>query len=191
MSHSSIEIEIKLPLHNPDEVKAFLDKEAEIKAKDVMQRDTYYVPAHRDFLDRKYVAEWLRLRESTKGYSVNYKHFYPEDVPVTEYCDEFETTVNDVEAMKKIFGALNMKEAVVVEKYRTTRMYEEVEIVIDQVTDLGGFIELECKKEFPTPQEAKTYLYSVLDKLGAKCGETDHRGYPFWLLEKKGYKFGE
>ncbi len=30
MTHSFIEIEIKLPLHNPDEVKAFLEREGEL-----------------------------------------------------------------------------------------------------------------------------------------------------------------
>jgi len=191
MANQDVEIEIKLPLKNPEEVKRFLDKNGTSVSKDVFQRDTYYVPKHRDFLKVKYPYEWLRLRESQKGVSINYKHFYPEGVKKTDYCDEFESKIDNVEALKKIFKSLDIKEAVVVEKSRSTWLYEEVEIVVDDVKELGAYIELEAKSHFKDPKDGKNHLYKVLEKLHAEVGEEDLRGYPFRILEKKGYVFGE
>ena len=191
MANQDIEIEIKFPLHNPEEVIIFLNEHGSLVSKDIFQRDTYYIPAHRDFLQVKFPFEFLRIRESPKGSSINYKHFYPENVEKTDYCDEFETRVENVEAVKKIFQSLDIKTAVVVEKVRTTWMLEDVEIVIDDVKELGSYIELEATTHFKNPQDGRKLLYEILEKLHAKVGEEDLRGYPFRILENKGYKFGE
>ncbi|MFH1588961.1 MAG: class IV adenylate cyclase [archaeon] len=191
MGNKDIEIEIKLPLQNPEEVKEFLNKNAKLISENIYQKDSYYVPIHRDFLAVKYPFEWLRLRKSPKGMFITYKHFFPENVKKTDYCDEFETKIDNFEAMEKMFKSLDFKDTAVVEKSRTTWIFEEVEIVIDDVTDLGFYIELEAKRSFENLQDGKPYLYEVLKKLNAKVGEEDLRGYPFRILENKGYKFGE
>ncbi len=63
--------------------------------------------------------------------------------------------------MTKILLALNFKEIVVVEKTRSTWVYKEAEVALDEVKGLGVFIELEMKKE-TTPQEGKAFLRSLL-----------------------------
>ena len=191
MGNKYIEIEIKFPLKNPDEVKQFLNENAKLISENIYQKDSYYVPFHRDFLAVKYPFEWLRLRKSPKGMFITYKHFFPENVKKTDYCDEFETKIDNFEAMEKMFKSLDFKDAVVVEKSRTTWIFEEVEIVIDDVTDLGFYIELEATGDFEKPQEGKSYLHEILKKLNAEVGELDLRGYPFRILENKGYKFSE
>lgn len=191
MSNKDIEIEIKLPLQNPNEVKKFLNKNAKLVSENIYQKDSYYVPIHRDFLAVKYPFEWLRLRKSPKGMFITYKHFFPENVKKTDYCDEFETKIDNFEAMEKMFKSLDFDDVVVVEKVRTTWIFEAVEIVIDDVTDLGCYIELEAKGSFENPIDGKSYLYEVLKKLHAQVGEEDLRGYPFRILEHKGYKFGQ
>ncbi|NQS88185.1 class IV adenylate cyclase [Patescibacteria group bacterium] len=191
MKNKNIEIEIKLPLRNPAEVKKFLNENAKLVSENIYQKDSYYIPAHRDFLAVKYPFEWLRLRKSLKGMFITYKHFFPENAKKTDYCDEFETKIDNLKAMEKMLKSLDFKEVVVVEKSRTTWIFEKVEIVIDEVTDLGFYIELEATGYFKNPQDGKSYLYQILKKLNAKVGEEDLRGYPFRILENKGYKFGE
>jgi len=190
MANKDIEIEIKLPLKNPDELKKFLNKNASLVSENVYQKDSYYIPVHRDFLAVKYPFEWLRLRKSKKGMFITYKHFFPENVKKTNYCDEFETRIDNFEAIEKMFKSLDFKEAVVIEKSRTAWIFEEVEIVIDEVTGLGFYIELEATGHFENPKDGKEYLYKVLKKLSAEVGEEDIRGYPYRILENKGYKFG-
>ena len=67
MANSNVEIEIRFPLINFEKAKEYLDKKANLISQKVFQKDTYYVPVHRDFLKSKYVYEWLRIRESQKG----------------------------------------------------------------------------------------------------------------------------
>ncbi|NOQ55943.1 MAG: class IV adenylate cyclase [Nanohaloarchaea archaeon] len=188
---SNNDIEIKYPLKNPDEVKQFLNKNAKLISENIYQKDSYYVPTHRDFLVVKYPFEWLRLRESSKGIFITYKHFYPNNVKKTDYCDEFETKIDNIKTMEKMFENLDFKNVVIVKKSRITWIFEEVEIVIDEVTDLGFYIELEAKKDFKNPKDGKAYLYTILKKINVKVGEEDLRGYPFRILENKGYVFGE
>lgn len=180
-----IEIEIKLPLKNPEKLINELNSKAKQDGRDIFQKDSYYIPAHRNFLDNTYPYEWLRLRETSKGASLDYKHFHPENVEKTDYCDEFQTKVENVDALRKIFANLNFNEIIVVEKSRNTWNFKGVEIAIDNVKDLGFYIELEAKKEFNDVKEAKQYLFDVLSELNAEVGEEDIRGYPYLVLEKK------
>lgn len=190
MSEKEIEIELKFPLRNPEELIAELNEKAKLIAKDIFQKDTYFVPPHRNFLENKYPYEWLRLRETNKGASLDYKHFYPENTEKTDYCDEFQSEVNNVNAIRKIFKSLDFKESVIVEKSRTIWEFKEVEIAVDNVKELGFFIELEAKNDFENPKEGKKFLYNILNELNAEVGEEDLRGYPFLALEKRGHKFG-
>lgn len=189
MAHNDIEIELKFPLKNPLKVKKFLDSNAEHKG-EVTQKDTYYTPKHRDFLGVQYPYEWLRLRETEDGCKLAYKHFYPENAKKTDYCDEFQTKIHDVDAMRKIFEGIDIRNVAVVHKKRIRWLFEDVEVSIDEVKELGFFIELEATKEYEDPKEGKRHLYGVLKKINADVGEEDLRGYPFRLLEKKGYTFG-
>lgn len=190
MANKDIEIEIKFPLHNPEEVVGFLNKNAKLISKDVFQKDTYFTPVHRNFINKAYPFEWLRLRETAKGSSLDYKHFYPENAKKTDYCDEFQTGVSDVDSLKKIAENLDFKEIIIVDKKRSLWLFKDVEIAIDDVKGLGSFIELEARKEYKDPKDGKRYLYELLGRLKAKVGEEDLRGYPFRVLEKQGHKFG-
>ena len=181
MGNKYTEIEMKFPLSNPKEMIQRLNKIAKLKLEDVFQKDTYFIPAHRNFLDKKKISEWLRIRETDGKITLNYKNWYPDGF----HCDEFETIIEDVTALKKIFESLDFKEIMIVEKTRNAWIYKEVEIVIDEVKDLGFFIELEAKTNLEL-EKAKKLLYETLKELKAETGEQDFKGYPWRLLEKKG-----
>lgn len=185
MAYNNIEIEIKFPLLNAEAIKIFLDSGAKIKLKNNRQKDTYYVPAHRDFFAPQYPYEWFRLREAGNGANLTYKHFYPENAEKTDYCDEFESKVENPEAVKKMLAALDFKPMVVVDKSRDTWLLENVEIAIDEVRDLGTYIELEATLDYPDAEQAKKHLYNVLNKLGAQVGTEDLRGYPYLIWDKE------
>jgi adenylate cyclase class 2 len=190
MSYNNTEIEVKFSLFNVEEVINFLNSNAEKISENILQKDTYLTPQHKNFLDTEFPFEWLRIRESNKGICINYKHFYPENKKEIDYCDEFETKVIDP-IIIKILSCLDFKELVVVEKKRTTWIFKNVEIAIDEVNELGKFIELEITTHFDNPKKAKEFLYELVNEIGANVGEEDYRGYPFLLLEKRGYKFNQ
>ena len=188
MAHNDIEIEVKFPLKNVEQVVSFLDKSAEKKVEKAVQIDTYFTPVHKNFLEPDYPFQWLRVRESIKGIVLNYKHFYPENKRDADYCDEFEAIVNSP-IIKKILERLDFKKLVEVRKERSSWMYKDVEISVDKIEELGTFIEMEITTHFDNPKVAKEYLYRLTKEIGADVGEEDCRGYPFMLLEKRGHSF--
>ncbi|MEI8091711.1 MAG: class IV adenylate cyclase [bacterium] len=134
-STKHLEIEIKFTLKNPDATLGFLQQHGEF-VKESFQKDTYFLPPNKNYLEAKPIHEWLRLRESDKGDSINYKNRAVKDGVDQCYCDEFETHLDSIEDMKKIFGVLDIKPLVVVNKKRKVFMYQGVEIAIDEVDDL-------------------------------------------------------
>ncbi|MFA6511788.1 MAG: class IV adenylate cyclase [Patescibacteria group bacterium] len=181
----NIEVELMFPLNDVNILQEKLDAIAKKEKHNEYQKDTYYNPPHRNFLDENPVNEWLRIRETKKGVSINYKNFHAAVGEKVISCDEYETSVGDAESLKKIFLSLAFKELIVVEKSRSTWLYKKTEIAIDHVTGLYDTIELEAKGQFSSIEDAKKHLYAVLAELGARVGEQDYKGYPYLLLEKK------
>jgi len=180
-----VEVELKFPVLNSQELVKKLNSLAQHDKSD-FQKDTYYIPKHRNFLETTPVSEWLRLREAKGKFSINYKNWHKDKDPKSVSCDEFETKIEDLDALRKIFASLNFEEVITVEKARNTWMYKDVEIAIDSIKELGDFIELEAKGNFNNVEEAKAHLYAVLKELNAQLGPQDFKGYPYSLLEKRG-----
>lgn len=142
------------------------------------------IPSHRDFLKPKYPFEWLRIRETDKGSSVNYKHFYPEEAKITDYCDEFETEIENPDSMFKILKNLDFIICVVVDKKRSAWEYKETEFVLDIVKDLGNYIEIESLRNFDDVKKETLYLRKIIKETGVILGKEDYRGYPYLILNK-------
>lgn len=179
-----IEVELKFPLLNSNALIEFLNLKANAEKEEV-QKDTYFTPAHRSFLSANPVSEWLRLRESEKGCSINYKNWHKEANQKSITCDEYESKIENIQALRKLLESLDFKKMISVNKKRKIWNYKGVEIAIDEVEGLGSFIELEAK-DFSDIEEAKKQLYSILKEINAEVGEQDFEGYPYLLLKKKG-----
>jgi len=177
------EIEIKVQTSNAQPLLDFLEQNGQ-KIGTEHQIDEYFSPAHRNFVEKKPVKEWLRLRNSDGVCSINYKNWIYNEDGKSNHCDEYESTVGDFENMQKIFKALDIKSLVTVDKLRTIWKYENYEISIDTVVQLGDFIEIEYKSEEENMDTAKiaTEMESFLKNLGCTDIERNYVGYPFLLL---------
>lgn len=180
-----VEIEIKFPLRNAAAVKVFLVNITKESGQVTHQIDTYYNSPTRDFLAPRPVSEWLRIRRVPDGAELNYKNWHKaaRGAKSTE-ADEFETFIGDPEALAKLLRALGFKPLVEVDKIRHAWNYHGTEIAIDEVRDLGSFVEIEAKGEFPDKAKAKERLYCVLREIKAQVGAQDYQGYPYLLLKK-------
>lgn len=38
------------------------------------QKDIYYTPAHKNFLEKKPISEWFRIRDTKEEKTINYKN---------------------------------------------------------------------------------------------------------------------
>jgi len=184
MEHT--EVELKYPLKNPKKTITWLNNNA-TKKSEKSQKDTYYIPKHRDFTKADPISEWLRLRESEKN-TINYKHWHNKDSNDANSCDEYQTVV-DIKSMSLILKALDFKKIIIVDKKRMTWDYKKAEIAIDNVTGLGYFIELEAK-EFSDIEQAKVHLFKLIEEIDVDVGKIDTKGYPWHLLENQSRSSG-
>lgn len=179
----NLEIEIQVKIENIKPLLDFLEKNANFK-KESHQIDEYFSPAHRNFIDTRPVKEWLRLRNSDGKYSLNYKNWYFDENGKSNYCDEYETELNNLESVKKILEVLNFKSLVKVDKLRKIWIYKDYEIAADSVKGLGDFVEIEY-----IGQDKKADPKKITDEMinflkGLNCGKIkrNYVGYPFQLL---------
>ena len=190
MANNHIEIEIKVNLENVKPLLDFLKSKA-IFQSEKRQIDEYFSPSHDDFLAVRPVAKWLRLRNTEDKNSLNYKYWYYDAEGKSNHCDEFETKIDDIEPAKKMLAALNFKTIVMVDKLRKTWTYQDYEIAIDKVENLGDFVEIEYigQDDHADPQKITEEMIVFLKNLN--CGKItrNYVGYPFLLLFPNEVKF--
>lgn len=185
-----VEIEIQVRISEPAKLQKFLQDKAKFVGEDY-QKDQYFTPPHRNFLSVRPTEEWLRLRESGQA-AITYKKWHYDADGKSQYCDEYETTVQNVDQMHKIFAALDIKSIATVEKTRKKWLYKDYEIALDHVTDLGDFVEIEYKavaKE--DPKIITNKMIEFLKQIGCGKIERNFVGYPFQLLFPDEVKFEE
>src|SRR6202035_2696994 len=115
----------------------------------------------------------------------NYKDQQPHGVEIKTHAIEYETDVSSLDQLRKILHALGFRKLIDVKKVRRVWEYLDVEISLDEVEELGSFIELEYKGQLTDVAAARKQLFSVLEKLGAKTDTLAVKGYPHLLLAKK------
>ncbi len=184
-----IEIEIQVKLEGADKLEKFLKKEAKFTG-DNYQKDEYFTPPHKDYLKTRPVVEWLRIRESIKN-SINYKLWHYDKTGRSQYCDEYETSVEDVDQVRKIFKAEGNRLIATVEKKRKTWIYKNYEVAIDHISNLGDFVEVEFKGKTLTkkPEEVTEGMIKFLKEAGCTNIQRNYVGYPFMILFPKEVKF--
>jgi adenylate cyclase class IV len=58
--------------------------------------------------------------------------------------------------------------------------------VLDNVKELGFFIEIETIKDFDSVERAREKLFEFAQTLGIDTSNPDERGYAFLLMKKSG-----
>lgn len=179
---NNIEIEIQVRVEKVKNLIDFLEKEGKFIAEEY-QKDEYFTPAHRNFLDAKPVDEWLRIRQSDKN-SITYKNWHHDPkTGVSNFCDEYETNIKDPEQMRKIFEVLDIKSLITIEKTRKIWLYRDWEIVIDTITGLGEFVEIEYKGDKAVDPDAEaTKMKEFLKNKKVGKIEINYVGYPYLIL---------
>lgn len=189
---NNVEIEIQVKIEKTKSLSEFLEKKAEFKGEN-HQIDEYFSPPHRDFIKVRPVREWLRLRDSGGKYSLNYKNWHFDGSGKSNYCDEYESKLDNLEQVRKILETFNFKLIVTVDKLRKTWLYKDYEIDIDSVKGLGDFVEIEyvSKNEKANPQKITKEMISFLKELDCGKIERNYLGYPFQLLFPNEVKWEE
>ncbi|MEK9135355.1 MAG: class IV adenylate cyclase [Patescibacteria group bacterium] len=183
MANNNIEIEIQVKIEKSQPLLDFLTKAAEFKFEN-RQIDEYFTPVQRDFTVARPLKEWFRLRDSSGKYSINYKNWHYDEGGKSNYCDEFETKIEDIDQIRKILSALNFKSIVIVDKVRKVWTYKDYEVAVDSVKSLGDFVEIEYigKDEKADPKKVTEEMVNFLKNIGSGRIMRNYLGYPFQLL---------
>ena len=165
-----IEVEIKSPLDDPDEIRrrlamigaTFITKEKQV--------DVYYNAPHRDFAE---TDEALRIRVDG-DITLTYKG--PKLDLFSKTREEICISLGDTDHATAMLKALDFKEVATVVKVRETYRLNDLIISIDDVRDLGMFIEIESMSSADY-QSALHRVFEMLDKLGLKKENTIRESY--------------
>lgn len=107
--------------------------------------DIYFYDPKRTELQPKesgQLERCFRLRQKDGKASIAYKIDRFEN-NIWLYSDEHETSVSDFKVMRDIVKLLGMEELVTIHNKKTTFENEKYEVVIEEVKDLGLFMEVE------------------------------------------------
>ncbi|MGQ9722660.1 MAG: class IV adenylate cyclase [Candidatus Jordarchaeum sp.] len=177
-----IEVEIKCPISDPDRIAEKLVKKVCAKfIKTIFQKDVYLQHPSKNF---KETDEAMRIRESVEGVQLTYKG--PKIDSLSKTREELGVQVDNFESVLKIFLRIGFFPIANVNKSRKIfHIKENIIASIDQVQDLGNFLELESEaKDYSQIETKREELLSILDKLGLSRENTERRSYLELIIAK-------
>ena len=175
-----IEVELKAWLENERKLEQQLDQIGAKYLKTVNQSDIYFNHPKKDF---KKTDEALRIRQEENKYILTYKG--PKLDKKSKTREELEVRFEEQIKLQEILEKLGFKEVYEVKKSRKLFDLDGIKISIDNIEDLGTFIELET--EIDSKEDvlnAVNLLLAKLKLLGISETKTERRSYLELLLEK-------
>jgi predicted adenylyl cyclase CyaB len=149
--------------------------------------DEYYYDPKRDTLKpdkENQLSHCLRLRSKNDNYFITYKDDVFEDGKWL-YSNEYETKVESIDIIKEIFEKLGLVKFIKIENKKETYTYDNYEIVIEDVKDLGIFMEVEyCTNEDVDVKLIKKEIQNFIDGLGLNVSEELNMGKPEMYMKK-------
>jgi adenylate cyclase class 2 len=174
-----LEIELKVRVGSLAPVRQRLARLGATLSEKVTERDVYYNAPHRDFAA---TDEALRARYTDAGCIVTYKGPKRKKAAV-KARDEFSCRVSPGEECEEILARLGFRRTAVVEKAREYYRLGRASVALDDVADLGTFIEIEYTGG-GTAEEAEREISRIQEELGAK-GDPILLSYLEMLLDKR------
>lgn len=184
----SKEIEVKLQISS-DQLNFFsvwLTQNADF-IKEIDSSD-YYLdnPASSFFFTNKEgyldAMTFFRVRMTGDEHVLCVKKRILDETGRTLYCDESEVLVADGNIVLSILEKTGYITKVIINKQRKVYVYKYFEIVIDNVENLGIFVEVELKTDAEDPKEGKFLIYNFLKSIGIAKFKNYKLGYASIML---------
>ena len=179
------EIEIKLKVKDFSELKNKLLLEGCVLSNPINQNDTIY--SHKDKIGKEWTKPdegdfVIRIRRQDNKSELTVKQQRSHELDNLE----FETEVKDSEVMHQILSLLGYVPMVEVKKKRQKGKLGQYEICLDEVDELGTFVELEKladdEADVATVEED---LFREMERLGVPRENREKRGYDTQIFHFK------
>ncbi len=182
-----IEVEIKIPLYKRSLAEKALCQEGFVPGNLLRETDYYYTSDFHDFMKSD---EALRIRvtenlsDNSQNSCITYKSRRLDKISMTR--EELETGIDDPEIMTGILEALGYRCLFPVIKLRQLYHRDNITACVDQVEDLGSFMELEVLTDEEEYGGDLSRLTDILTGIGSSMEETTTSSYLSMLLKKHG-----
>ena len=171
------EIEVKAKLTNPELVLKKLEQLNITLSQPISQKDQIFLKKGVTYpVGRGKVA--TRIREQDAKFIFNMKISQENELDNLER----ETVIENPKQMQDILENIGFYEAVQVKKIRKKAKYNDMEICIDEVEQLGSFIEVEKLSEGDSLQ-IQEQLFTLLESLGVTKEDQVIKGYDTLMWE--------
>lgn len=189
----TFEVEVKFPLSDRvTEALAKLHQLGAISGGEAVQTDHYFNHPVRDFAQ---TDEALRIRSVGDQNWVTWKG--PKIGSRTKTRREIELPLGDgtqtAEQLSEVLQILGFRSVTVVRKtrklHKLTRNGRRFEIALDEVDELGTFLEVELMADETDLKSAQDAVLELARELG--LSQTEPRSYLGMLLQKRGEASGE
>ncbi len=170
------EIEIKLRVSSLEELKTQLEKRGCFLSAPIHQHDVIYSfgGSTHEWDESKTGHVVVRIRREDGKAEFNLKQQRSSELDNIEY----ESEVKDPEAIHQILLIMGYRPQVEVKKVRRKGRFGEYEICLDEVAELGSFVELEkLTTDDIDPGQVQEDLFLALESLGLSRGDEEKRGY--------------
>lgn len=179
------EVEVKARIKNREEVKKKIESLGFVFSEELHQVDHIFIPENLPF-PPPISTPVLRVRHQ------NGKHIFTLKISQSGRQDslERELEIGDGEMMIEIIKLLKWQKVPTVDKKRIKTKLNDIEIVLDEVKDLGHFIEAEkivLNEDSQERLKIQDELCSFLETIGVSKEDllVNHK-YDIMLFEKKG-----
>lgn len=173
------EVEVKVPADHRAVRERLVELAADAQGT-VIQQDTYYDAPHRDFATTDEALRVRRVHETDGDRETLVTYKGPLVDAASKTRREYETGVDDGETMAAILSELGFEPAAVVEKERERFRIRGYTVTLDNVTDVGEFVEVE--RESDDVDAAREGAFSLLRDLGLDPDDQVRTSYLGLLL---------
>jgi len=177
------EVEIKIKIGSAQRVLEQLTQQGCNFSDPVVQDDTIYVPLSETVLPARAGINVLRIRQQEGKILLTLKQ---SDIANHLSKIEKELEISNVLIMDEIIRLLGFHEISQVKKQRRKCTLQNYEICIDEVENLGSFLEIE-KITDETPSVVQEQMLHLLRDLGIDAKERVELGYDVLMVQKHGY----
>ncbi len=174
------EVEVKAYLKNKEEVLQKLKELGCVLGESIRQVDTVYTEILGDVEEYLKNDHFVRIREKSDGRFI-FTVKKPLSLKVLTKA-EHETEIKNPKEMEQALFLMGYQLSNKVIKNRRTAKHGEFEICIDEVEELGSFIEIEKMSE--DADTARRELNEFLSSLGISEKDQIHKGYDIMAIEK-------
>lgn len=175
-----IEVEVKARVNDPKDAERSIIALGASPIGIEAQADTYYSASYRDFAK---TDEALRIRVQDNKYFFTYKG--PKMDSVSKTRKEYEVEVNEADVLGNILSSLSFVPVATIVKRRKKYRLGDFLISLDEVRNLGDFMEIEVSiRDSKSYEEKVESIFRLFEKLGIEREASIRKSYLEMILEK-------